>query len=235
MAARRIKPISKADLARLLGTTRQYVNKLVHGPLAVAVLEDGSVDSEHPAVLEFRRSKTDRESTGAAKCENTAPRVPTSRAEPRQFVPPAPTEREPAEPLEVLLPDDGTPESMAAFMVMRFGDVVQKFGTDHRLLKWVDALKKIEDTRKTRLDNDETEGKLILREGVRIHIGGAIEAFSRRLLRDIPRTLASRMMSSVKSGATLEECEALIRDSISSQLRQVQATATRILRGDNEP
>lgn len=239
MVGSRVKSISKADLARLKGVTRQTINGLAHGRLAPALLADGSFNANHPLVVEYLhptpRPQPAPVPTPAAKRTKSAPTLPTRSAKATDSRQSLPTEPDPESILEVIPPDDGTPESMEAYADMRFRDLVQKFGTDHRLLKWVDALKKIEDTRKTRLDNDETQGKLILREAVKIHIGGAIEAFNRRLLRDISKTLASRLLSMAKSGSTLEECEAVIRDAISTQLRQVQSTATRILRGPDGP
>lgn len=116
------------------------------------------------------------------------------------------------------------------FASMTIRELVDRFGGRRAFRDWLDALKKIEDIRKTRLDNDTTEGELISRELVESHVFGALEALSRKLLQDMPKTAARRLEAAVKAGEKTEECERILRDLLSKQLRPTKAEAARKLR-----
>jgi hypothetical protein len=113
---------------------------------------------------------------------------------------------------------------------MTLRELVEKFGTDRRFRDWLDALKKLEDIRGARLDNDETEKRLISFELVQTHILGLVDSAFRRLLRDAPKTAALRAHSAVRANASVEEIERLIREINSSHITHLKARATRVLR-----
>lgn len=123
------------------------------------------------------------------------------------------------------------PDDIERYANLTLREIAETFRTERRFRDWLDALKKIEDIRKTRLDNDETEGGLISRELIKTHVFGAIDAANRRLLSDAPKTIARRVYAAAKSSASIEEAERTIREIIGSHLKPVKATAARVLRG----
>ncbi len=113
---------------------------------------------------------------------------------------------------------------------MTLRQIASRWGTMRAFRDHLDALKKIEDTRGKRLENDETEGQLISRELVKSHVFSAIESSNRRLLRDVPRTATRRLYANAKSRIPLEESETLVRDLIGSVLLPTKETLVRVLR-----
>jgi len=85
------------------------------------------------------------------------------------------------------------------------------------------------------LANAHKQGEVISRDLVRAHVFGHIDSTNRRLLGDVPRTMAQRISALVRSGEPTELVEAEIRDIISSVLRDLKAHAVRVLRGEPEP
>ena len=73
----------------------------------------------------------------------------------------------------------------------------------------------------------ERKGELLDREYVRQHVIGLIDAANRRLLRDVPRTVAARVMAAARAGTSIEDCEATVRDILESQLRPLRDSAVK--------
>lgn len=71
------------------------------------------------------------------------------------------------------------------------------------------------------------QGELISRELVRAHVFGALEALAKRLLRDVPMSLAVRVAAVEQP----EEREKIIRETISDQIRAAKEQVARTLRG----
>lgn len=228
MAGRKVKPVTQADLSRLKGCTRQAVQKQIKGALAVALLPDGLVDAAHPAVVDWLNP--DDAPTPERKPVATAPSKPTRSVKSTRIERAEPTALPDSGDDEMHLPDDGTVGAVANINDIPFGELIRRFGTGRAFKLWTDGLKDIELIRKTRIQNDEAEDLSVRREAIQIFVFGAIESMNRRLLRDTAKTLASRAMSLVRSGGTLEEIEALYRDSISTALSEVKSTALRILK-----
>jgi hypothetical protein len=85
------------------------------------------------------------------------------------------------------------------------------------------------------LGNNQTAGMLISRDLVKTHLFSAIEASNRRLLTDAPKTIVRRVYALARSGAAIEEAERVIREIVSSHLKFVSVTATRVLRRGQRP
>lgn len=200
------KTATRAELAAQAGVTKQAITKAMAGPLSAAACGD-RVDLSHPVVVSYlARKRTQIERKRAAEAEAAA--LVSS--------------------VDADIPQSAEDIDGLADLTVR--EVVQRHGTVRGFKDWLDALKKIEDIRKTRLDNDETEGTLIDRELVKTHVFGAIESGNRRLLQDFPKSAAIRVMAAFKSGATVEETERLMRDLIGTQLKPVKTAAARTLR-----
>lgn len=125
--------------------------------------------------------------------------------------------------------DEGSDVDLEA-LSRRIRPIVDRFGSMHGLRDWLAALKTIEEIRTKRLDNDETEGSLIRREGVRVYLFGAIEAANVRLLRDASKTITRRLYSLAKSETPVEEAEKVVRELIGATLDPVKTKASRALR-----
>ena len=211
------------------GCTRQAVSKQIHGALRVALLPDGLVDSAHPAVVEWLSVPPAGAPTPRVNPAPVAPIAPTSRPKGGRPALQLPTEDGPTERIKVEFPDDGTPAAMDRMLDLRLRDFECEGSTNKEALGWVDLKKRIEEVRKLRLDNDETDGKIIHRDGAVTHVVGLIDLVFNRLLGDVPRTLTSTISAAAKSGTAAEEIEALIRGVISSALRDLKTSAVKRL------
>ena len=228
---RRIIPVTQSELATRKRCTRQAVSKQVKGALRVALLSDGLIDAEHPAVVEWLKVRTDGAPTPTTKPATRAPAIPTSLRKGGRPALRLPTEDGPTERIRAEFPDDGTPGGMDRLLDLRLRDFEAEGSTNKEALGWVDLKKRIEEVRKLRLDNDETEGKIIHRDGVVTHTLGLVDLVFNRLLGDVPRTLTSTISACAKSGTPAEEVERTIRSIISGALRDLKTSAIKRLLG----
>lgn len=243
--------VSRAELSRIAEVTRPAVTKACKGQLAEACVGK-SIDLDHPAVEIYlaahgktvppREGSSDGARTsGGDRKRKQRPKPTTVRPKPAQPTKPArPPRPGPAGSEPRLEPrlgaDDDAPSAAAedddieGYAHLTIDEVVRCFGRKPAFRFWLDARKKIADIREKELKNDETTGRLIEREFVRVHVFGAIEAGNRRLLGDTPKTLARRLYALAKSGAPVEEAEKVVRELLSSQLKVVKAATTKALR-----
>ena len=130
--------------------------------------------------------------------------------------------------LDSLVTDTGLDISRYADMTLR--ELVDRFGSVRALKDWLEALKKIEDIREKRLNNEEVQRQLISRELVKTHVFGFLEAGNRRLLGDTPKTIARRLYALARSDQPIEEGEKLVREIIGSQLNPQKERVSKLLR-----
>ena len=210
------------------------VTKACKHSLSGACLTNGRVDGDHPAVVEYLAKKgvtlppqsASSKTKKASKAKPTkARRTPDLAAKTAPKADPAPTRS--AHP--ALSPADNPPD-IDDVLDLSVREVVDRWGSVTAFKDWLDARKKIADIREKDLKNDETEGQLIDRELVKVHIFGAIEAGNRRLLTDAPKTISRRLYGLAKSGSAIEEAEKIVGDIIGSHLKPVKATAIRVLK-----
>lgn len=206
--------VSRAELSRLAKVSDVAISKACKTQLAPAC--DGKrVDVDHPAVVAYLKSHGRR-----------PPKAGAIRSEP----PPAPLADRPRPAIRqpsASLP--GSDEDLEALSEL-IQPLLERFGTELRFKDFLTALRTIEEIRGKRLANEETEGRLVERELVRVHVFGAIEKIHRRLLSDIPKTLARTLYAAANSGVPLEVSEKSVRDQISTQLGPMKAAAARSLR-----
>ena len=223
-----MRAISKAKLAELAGVSRAAVTKAAANGLKAAVV-DGKIDLGHSVAAAWLQSKQNPKTPEAPK-KPVAAKKPKAKKTPKKpaakKVPPPTGIEEPPELPPVELPDD---ELVKDYGNMKFKDLVAQFGTGARFKDWTAAVKNLESIRALQIKNEEKEGSLISRDLVRLHVFGAIENTHARLLTDTPKTLSKRLASHVKAGRSLEEGEAIIRKVLSTQLKNVKATAQRAL------
>src|SRR5689334_9022296 len=200
--------IPRAEFARAAGVSAAAITKACGAKLKDACGSGGRIDIDHPAAVAYLASKAAHAAAAAASSSSDA--APPSAAKParrRDAAPPppasagqtagaAPTAGGPgfsesgAGPGDAfdLPPDVSSEELVRLLRLLR--PIVQRHGTRRGFDDWLDRVKTLEDIRKRRLDNDETEGRLISDEIVKTHIIGAMEGSHRRLLGDTPKTIA---------------------------------------------
>jgi hypothetical protein len=217
------KLLSKADFARVADVSKQAVGKAMkEGKLKAAVVGD-RVDFMHPQAVAYlerprpgsRRRKPDPKPEKKAKAASSSDGDPTS-------------DGNGAPAAESLVTDTGLDISRYADMTLR--TLVDRFGSVRALKDWLEALKKIEDIREKRLNNEEVQRHLISRELVKTHVFGFLEAGNRRLLGDTPKTIARRLYGLARSDAPIEEGEKLVREIIGSQLNPQKDRVAKLLR-----
>ncbi len=224
----------------MAGLSRMAITKACKGKLAEACVGD-RVDAGHPAVVDYLKGRTPtpvaapRPAPKAPKKKAPAKKkkTPTKKKAGAKSSRPAPAtavakEAEPAPEIQMGFPDEIDGVEPYASMTLR--ELIAKFGSRRAFDDWLKALKKIEDIRKVRLDNDEAEGRLIDRELVVKHVMGAIDEVFRRLLMDAPKTITARIYSSALAGDTIEAARDVVHGLIRDQLRALKAKATRNLR-----
>jgi hypothetical protein len=217
----------KSRVAALLGISKQLLHHHARGALREAIAADGDVMIDHPACVAFLATfeltptqLVERDAGVPALKTGRPARAPTSIEDLAQRAASAPTA---APPLT-------EPANVEALYALTFRQIADRYGSVDGFEGWVDLRKKTAETRRIELQNHENEGRLIPREGVRVHVFGLIEGTNRRLLQDTPKTLARVIAAAVRSGETIEHVEKLIREHLAGQLRNVKAHAAMALR-----
>lgn len=206
--------LSRAEFSRLAGVSDTAISKSCKSKLKEAC--DGDrIDIDHPAALAYLKSKGKKP-------------PPVSRKKPVASEPAPPDSPRSAEAvLKFVMP--GSDEDLDQLSEV-LTPLVDRFGTRLDFKDFLAALKTIEEIRGKRLDNEETEGRLIERELVSAHIFSALENFHKRLLTDVVTTISQRLYGAAKGGVPLEEAKRIVRGIISEQLKPVKTTAARVLR-----
>ncbi len=217
------KLLSKADFARVAGVSRVAVGKaMLEGKLQKAVVND-RINPKHPdAVAYLKRQETrKRRSSPDLKVEKAEKTPPSSD-------PAATSNGNSGATVTELVTDTGLDISRYADLTLR--ELVDRFGSVRALKDWLEALKKIEDIREKRLNNEEVQKQLISRELVKTHVFGFLEAGNRRLLGDTPKTIARKLYALARSDQPIEEGEKLVRELIGSQLGPQKERVSKLLR-----
>lgn len=199
--------VSRAEFASTAGVSGAAITKACRGGLGEACVDD-RINYEHPSALAYLETKgLDAHAFTDKHTVNT-------------------------EQLEGLDPDPSTADvrDITEYMDMTLREVLAKFGTVRMFKDWLEASLKIENVKAKQLDTEERQRKLMRRDYVQTYVLGAVDATLRRLLSDVPRTIASRIASAVKSGATLEENTATVRELLESQLAPMKAQAAKAVR-----
>jgi hypothetical protein len=243
--------ISRADMARLAGVSKPAITKACDGKLLGPACQGDRVDLDHELVAVYLKKRgKEVPSAGATRSTKRAARGPTpSRPAPAPFAAgaagaqPPPPKRGRGRPRN---PDDDPPKNVGHMrppegvvegsnqdlkqLTDLLDPMVKRFGTDLRFKDWLAALKDIELIHEKRLKNGETEGGLISRELVKLHVLGALESAFKRLLGDAAKTIAAKVANTIRSGGGLEEAQRQVREEISKQLKPVKDKAARNLR-----
>jgi hypothetical protein len=204
-------PMTKGAFARLAGVTPQAIGVATQkGGQLFDALVGRQIDSRHPdAKAYLKRQKAKAEADGA----------PTK---------PADLSPDPGAPQ-----DDGTPGFIDELETLTLRQVEDLYGGLPQYNEHLKTLKLHEEIREKRLKNDETDGSLIERELVQVHVFGTIEQFTQRVLTDAPKTIVRAVESAVKSGVAPEQIERQVRAILSKLLEPVKRKAAKVLREAN--
>lgn len=126
--------------------------------------------------------------------------------------------------------DRGDIASIEEIMGMPLRSILSQFGDEPIFSAWLKDIKTLEDIREKRLRNQQTEGAIVSREGVKQHVLGLLEELSRRLLMDATKTLTRRVYGMANSSVPIEDAEKEVRKIIEMNLKKAKEGTTRKLR-----
>ncbi len=104
---------------------------------------------------------------------------------------------------------------------MTIAEVAKRFGGLPGFMEHVKAFNGLQDGRKKELSNLRTEGALVSRELVRAGVFSHLEQANRRLLTDIPETLARVVYGHCNAGDGIEVAKLTIRERIGQVLKEL--------------
>ena len=200
--------IRPSILGRLAGVSRQRISALLAGPWSDARRPGGGVDMGHPRVTEWLRSRGLDPEQVARAAGGASARAPSARA-PRRAEARGAGARgaaaggasAPAPPAEAQGPSL---------------DIL----TARRVSKIEKEIERLE------ISNAVARGRLIDRDLVRVYVISYADGLQRRLLQDLPRSLPPRLQSTLPAA----EVVTILRDAISSQIRDLKKEITQKLR-----
>jgi hypothetical protein len=117
---------------------------------------------------------------------------------------------------------------------MTLRDLVELFGTDVAFKDWLDALKRIEDIRASRIKNAKLEGELVSREIVQRFVMEPVETAHVGLLTDGAKTMARIIVPMVQSGSMADEIEKYISNTITKYVKRVKAKTAQLVELSNK-
>lgn len=211
---------SRSQFAATCGVSPAAITKACRNVLSAAKVRD-RIDIDHPAAKKYARGHKRR--PARAQMDPAKPAKAKARAKKK---PGGPPRSDTAEPTELR----SNAFDINDYLDLTLRELLDRFGTERTVKDWLEAAKKIEDVRSSRLASDKLQGKLISRELVKQHVFGWLDSGLRRLVTDSPRTISRRVYAAAKAGESLERAEAIVRELIESQLRPMKANAARILR-----
>lgn len=234
--------VTRAELARIAGVSAMSITRACRTRLRDACLGP-RLDLDHPSAAAYlaERGRAPTTVDDAASPPPTDPTTPgppptissaaasaTSEGLPPPPSPPAAAPPTPPAPLALPNPWDRVDVEQYADWTLR--QIADQFGTVTAFKDWLDARKKQVSVREKELKNWEAEGMLIPRDAVRTHVFGHIDGVNRRLLQDVPKTIARRVYALARSDTPVEDAERLVREILSSELRPMKERVARTLR-----
>lgn len=202
--------MSKARFARLAGVEPKAITTAtqVGGGLHEATVGDGykqRVNVEHPAALTYvQKHRGGKKVIGLRALDES---------------------RKKRDDLDASI----IPEEMQAFANMTIREVVEKFGTDYRMVDYLRALKEIETIDATRVKNAKARGELIHKDLVLQGIIEPIDASYRKMLTDGAKTIARRCVAMVGSGMDADEIEKFVCDQLASFIRPAKSKIQKVI------
>lgn len=221
--------LTKTAFARLAGVTPPRITHMIQrGQLSEAVVGK-RIDRDHPDAVTYLISRGVDPMADVPTGLNPPPAATGVR-------PKAPVYKS-SEPPKKRGPAGSpqrqrgvTKEEVDSFDHMTLRQLMQMFGTAPVFIDHLNALKRMEDVREKALKNDELDGQIVSRELVQVHVFGALQSLSRRLLGDFPKTVTQQLYALAKTGAPMEEAEKVVRDAVSSQIEPIKVNVSNALK-----
>lgn len=216
--------MTKAQFAKAVGVTAQFVGRECnYGPLQGAMYA-GRIDLDAPETAEWlgRRNRSVDDVALPAPKANRNGKPETKRARRSE---PGPSQSNTLPDAQWVLANG----HMRDIQNLTVQQVAENFGTSFQFQGWLDAMQKIVQIQHRKMLMDERRGTLVRRELVKQTVFSAMESYHRRLLSDLPRTIAARTYAAAASGVPKEESEALIKELISGGLQRVKEEALRLV------
>lgn len=219
-----MREISKAELARWAGVSRQAVTKACKpgAPLYDATGGKG-VDVEHPLVREWLSvhglHELPEDGASAAQTKNTGKKTARAKTTQPQKAPPrAQTQTAPL------------PHELKELEDLTVREVVMRYGSVDGFKRFVDSLKNIAEYKHRELRVKQQRGDLIERDKVAGIVFPVIDVAFSRLVSDVPESVSKLIVARVESGGpeTTSDVQQLIRDANSRVLKNLKQSASRM-------
>lgn len=232
-----MRPVTKADLARMLGISRAAVTQNCAKRWAPACVGD-RIDTDHALIQEaaadrgVKLPKPDRAPTKVAKEPPAAHAEPTTPAKEFKSRGPKPTRQRPEEEQE--LPEQpSNAGSIDDLELLARQALEARFGSGRGARDWVTFHRDTHTTIGKALANAQARGLVISREFVRAQVIGLIDGMTSRLLADTPKTLCRQLYALARGGSPVEEAEKMTRQLLGKQIGSVKTQVEKaILHGD---
>jgi hypothetical protein len=187
-----------------VGITPQAASSLCKGRLKSA-FKNKKIDTTHPDVIAYIRSKD-----GQQTQPNLQPLKKINN-------PPPPPQNQIVD--DQLPPTDWMPgPEIAGIAQLSLADLSRRFGTAQNLKIWLEARKKIVDIEEKEIKNAKTKGELIPRLFMEQHVIAPFEGVFIKLLTDATQTVTRELFTQFQGGATIEEAEVTVEDSMSTHI-----------------
>jgi hypothetical protein len=219
-----MRVISKAELSRWAGVSRQAVTKACKpgAPLYDATHAKG-VDAEHPIVREWLASHGVHEPPGPG---SDKPKPKRQRKIPDEPPP------EPAKTARILPPAQtgATPYEIKDLEHLTVREVVMSYGSVDGFKRFVESLKNIAEYKHRELRVRQQRGDLIERKDVAGLVFPMIEVAFARLVTDVPESVSKMVVARVEAGGpeTSADVTQLIRNANSQVLKNLKHSASRL-------
>lgn len=221
--------MTKMAFAELAGVSGSAVGKAAnHGSLRPAMVKK-RIDANHEAAIKYLASPSRMAASAANKIIAVTREIangpqPSGQAALKMNKKMA-EEPDLEEKLIRALPPD-----IRKLAHKSLSDLVDIFGTDVRFGDWLKTLKLIEEISAKRIANAATLKELVSRDIIRRGVLEPIDGVLQRLLTDGVRTIAQRLHTKYKTGATSQEGEAYMKKEITKILKPISTTVEKTLR-----
>lgn len=219
-----MRQISKAELARWAGVSRQALTKACKpgGPLYDATDSKG-VDVEHPIVREWLAGHGVEElpEVGHAAKKSTVPRKKPDRAK---------TSKPKSADSPPMVPTTPAGYDIKNLEELTVREVVMRYGSVDGFKRFVESLKNIAEYKHRELRVRQQRGELIERDKVAGLVFPLIEVAFSRLVSDVPESISKLVVARVEAGGpeTTADVQQLIRDANSRVLKNLKQSADRL-------
>ena len=214
-----MREIRSSEFAAKLGVNRSTISQALKGLLAPAKLRRGVVDLDHPCVAEYEKAtklRLEQYAVGKQKAGRGSPRRKKRGDTDTDTDTDTPKNKLDKEQTLMVLSD--FPDDIRKISKLPLIDIIRRYGTASSLKEYVTAVKYMEQTRKSQLENRQREGELIDR-ALLTALLGILDGAYIDLLKDGAKNISRRTAQKTLAGATPEDIEVFVRELIGRYLK----------------